>query len=65
MGVMETEVIQEPSTEHIETAPQQATFERHSKEAKQTLDIMDEYAPLKKSLISSLNGKKKHKQDRI
>jgi V/A-type H+-transporting ATPase subunit I len=57
MGVMETEVIQEPSTEHIETAPQQATFERHSKEAKQTLDIMDEYAPLKKSLLSSLNGK--------
>ena len=58
MGVMEIKSIGDCAMEHIETAPQRAVFERSENEAKQALEILDEYAPKKGGLLSSLNGKR-------
>lgn len=57
MGVVEVETVDNSDTEIIETAPQRAVFERRKKESEQALEILDEYMPEKKSILSSLNGK--------
>lgn len=58
LGVMEVAVYKDSDTELIETAPQKAVFERNAREARAALEILDEYAPEKKGLLSSLEGKR-------
>lgn len=65
MGVMEIEVVRNDSTDRIETAPQKAVFERREREAEQALEILDEYAPVKKGMLDSLNGKREIKKPDI
>ncbi len=45
MGVMEIETPNDETMAHIDTAPQRAVFERRKREAEQSLEILDEYAP--------------------
>ncbi|MDO5397965.1 MAG: V-type ATP synthase subunit I [bacterium] len=65
MGVMEIEVVKDDSMDRIETAPQKAVFERRKREAEQALEILDEYAPVKKGMFDSLNGKREIKKPDI
>lgn len=65
MGVMEIEDAGDGTLEHIETAPQKAAFERRAREAEQALEILDEYAPVKRGMLDSLKGKREIKQKEI
>ena len=65
MGVMEIEDTGDETLEHIETASQKAAFERRAREAEQALEILDEYAPVKKGMLDSLKGKREIKQKEI
>jgi len=58
MGVMEVAAVKGDDTERIETAPQKAVFERNAREARAALEVLDEYAPEKKGLLSPLEGKR-------
>lgn len=58
MGVMEIETPNDETMAHIDTAPQRAVFERRKREAEQSLEILDEYAPENKGMLSSLNGRR-------
>lgn len=57
MGVMQIETVNSKDAEFIETASQKAVFERRKKESELALEIINEYVPIKKSMLDSLKGK--------
>ncbi len=44
--------------EQVDTSQQQAQFEKNASAARQALEILDTYAPVKTSMLSSLEGRK-------